>query len=556
MAGPLDDAPATRRWSRAGRRRTLAGEALALQLGVVALVLVAVAAVSVTQSLASFTRTESRRVLAVAEDVAVDGVVRQALAGRAVTTRNPVTAVVDGARDVSGTSAVVVADADLTVVTATDPGLVGTRLGTADADGGEPSRVAEGRSWTGSSRLTPGGPLAVAAQVPVLATDGRRIGAVAVTSDLPGITTRLAASAPDLLTYLGLATALGVAGSLLLARRVKRQTLGLEPREITALVQQREAMLLGIREGVLGVDGSGRVVLANPAARALLDLPDDAVGRTLADLGVEESVRAVLGGPGRAAEDAVIPRADAVVVANRRPFLVDGAVRGWVTTLRDRTELAALQRELGTTRGTTETLRAQAHEFSNRLHTISGLIEIGEYDEVVRYVGTLQGSAEDDAAVTGRVGDPSLAALLVAKTRLARERGVVLEVTGSLARVSDGLSADLVTVVGNLVDNGLDAVIGLPGATVTVELSDPGAGSPVGVEVSDTGPGVSADPPDEVFGRGVSTKTGDGRGIGLALVRAVCVRRGGEVAVRSRPGAGAVFTARLPRQERTVDVGV
>ncbi|WP_433798773.1 ATP-binding protein [Actinomycetospora sp. CA-084318] len=540
----MTDPPATRRWSRIGRR-TLAGQALALQLGVVALVLVAVAAVSVTQSLAAFTRTESRRVLAVAEDVAVDGVVRQALAAPTVSPRNPVTAVADGARAVSGTSTVVVADAALTVVTATDLALVGAPLPTADADGGDPSRVAEGRSWTGYLRLTPDGPLAVAAQVPVLAADGRQLGAVAVTSNLPGVLPRLVASAPDLLTYLGLATALGVVGSLLLARRVKRQTLGLEPREITALVQQREAMLLGIREGVLGVDADGRVVLVNDTARRLLDLPAHAVGRTLAELGLDPDVQAVLTGPDRA-EDAVIPRADAVVVANRRPFLVDGTVRGWVTTLRDRTELAALQRELGTTRGTTETLRAQAHEFSNRLHTISGLIEIGEYDEVVRYVGTLQGSAEDDAAVTGRVGDPSLAALLVAKARLARERGVVLEVTGSLGRVSDDLSADLVTVVGNLVDNALDALVG---GTITVGLADP-AGD-VHVEVRDTGPGVTTDPPDAVFGRGVSTK-GDGRGIGLALVRAVCVRRGGEVAVSSRPGEGAVFTARLPR-ERTAD---
>ncbi|MDL5155615.1 sensor histidine kinase [Actinomycetospora termitidis] len=552
MTDPTEERPAVRRWSWAGRRSTLAGQALALQLGVVALVLVAVAAVSVTQSLASFTRTESRRVLAVAEDVAVDGVVRQALGAPAVTTRNPVTAVADNARAVSSTSAVVVADADLTVVTATDLALVGTTLTTLDADGGSPSRVAEGRSWTGYLRLMPDAPLAVAAQVPVLATDGRRLGAVAVTSNLPDVLTRLAASAPDLLTYLCLATALGVLGSLLLARRVKRQTLGLEPREITALVQHREAMLLGIREGVLGVDAEGRVVLVNDTARELLDLPDAAVGRTLIDLGVDPEVRAVLGGAGQDtsdAEDAIIPRADAVVVANRRPFVVEGAVRGWVTTLRDRTELAALQRELGTTRGTTETLRAQAHEFSNRLHTISGLIEIGEYDEVVRYVGTLEGSAEDDAMVTGRIGDPSLAALLVAKARLARERGVVLEVTGALGRVSDDLSADLVTVVGNLVDNALDVLATRGGGTVGVDVTDPDPEGPVGVEVSDTGPGVSTDPPEAVFGRGVSTK-GDGRGIGLALVRAVCIRRGGEVAVTSRPGEGAVFTARLPR-ERT-----
>lgn len=527
------------------RPTTLAGQALALQLVVIAVVLVVVAMVSVTQAQATFTRTESRRVLAVAEDVAADGVLRQALAAPVASTRNPVTAVAESARQVSGASQVVVTGPDLRVLTATDLALVGSTLPTTDLDGDAASDVAEGRSWTGITGLGDG-PSAVTAHVPVIADDGRVIGAVAVTRDRPGLLDRLGEVAPDLLTFLGLASLLGVTGSYLLARRVKRQTLGMEPGEIAGLVRQREAMLLGIREGVLVVDVAGRVALVNDAARRLLGLPADAAGRALDELDLEPELRAALAGEGPDPEDLLVMRDDAVVVLNRRAVISGGAREGWISTLRDRTELVGLQRELGTTRGTSETLRAQAHEFSNRLHTISGLIEIGEYDEVVRYLGVLQSAAGDDAMITGRVADPALAALLVAKVRLARERGAVLEVDGLLEGVDADLSADLVTVVGNLVDNGLDAAMSGPGdprVVVTFVEGDDG----IGVRVEDTGPGITADPPESVFARGVSTKEGT-RGFGLSLVRVVAVRRGGRVAVGNRgEGPGAAFTVRLPR---------
>jgi sensor histidine kinase regulating citrate/malate metabolism len=237
--------------------------------------------------------------------------------------------------------------------------------------------------------------------------------------------------------------------------------------------------------------------------------------------------------------DHVVLRDDRVLVLNRMPVVVRGRPVGSVTTLRDRTELVELQRELDVSRDATDTLRAQAHEFTNRMHTIAGLIELGEYDEVVHYITRVSAAHESwTRDVTSRIGDPALAALLIAKASLASEQHVQLRVatTSTLESVDEGLSSDLATVVGNLVDNALDA---LPAAGwVEVEVREDG--NDIVVTVRDSGPGVAPELAQEVFRQGYTTKPSHG-GLGLALTRLICVRRGGSIEV-----AGSAFTARIP----------
>jgi sensor histidine kinase regulating citrate/malate metabolism len=227
----------------------------------------------------------------------------------------------------------------------------------------------------------------------------------------------------------------------------------------------------------------------------------------------------------------------------------DGRHLGTVTTLRDRTALANLERELGSFRSTTQLLRAQTHEFANQLHTISGLIQLGEYDEVVRYVDAVTERRHSlDVLVNSRVRDPAVAALLMAKASLASERRADLRVTEetSLDRLETEDSADVATVVGNLVDNAIDAVSGLPpGQWVGVGIRQDA--SSVEITVTDSGPGVPPEVAQEVFAHGFTTKaaTSGDRGIGLALTRLVCQRRGGEVQLGRSEGGGAMFVARL-----------
>jgi sensor histidine kinase regulating citrate/malate metabolism len=267
--------------------------------------------------------------------------------------------------------------------------------------------------------------------------------------------------------------------------------------------------------------------------------------------------------------DAVVFAGERILTLNRMPVSVRGTAVGSVTTMRDLTELRALRRELGVTRQTTEGLRAQAHEFANRLHTISGLLELGEYEEVLRYVKRLGSATQElSAAVTRAVDDPALAALLIAKASLAAERGIRLQIApdSRVGLLDDQLSEDLATVVGNLVDNALDAIGPLGGGEVVVEVVEDAA--QLRVEVRDSGPGVAPELVEEVFARGFTTKAAGGsgsdagrppgtecgadaswsdrsqRGFGLALTRTICVRRGGSVSVRNDDGA--VFAALLP----------
>jgi two-component system CitB family sensor kinase len=526
------------------RKVSLAGQLLVLQLVIVLVVLVAVAAVSVPQAQASFREVQGRRVISAAERAAAHPTVREHLLDPAQ--RVPLAAIVDGLRDQADASYAVVASTDRRILAATDPAQVGRPLDLHGSD------VLRGRAWV--AVVTEAGVGSVVAHAPVMAHESatvpgeatKVVGVVAVGANTPGLWQSLEGAVPNLLTYLGVASLLGVAGSLLLARRVKRQTLGLEPRAITRLAEHRDTMLHGIKEGVVGLDPQHRVTLVNDEAMRLLDLPADSVGRTLDDLGVERRLYEVLSGKTQG-QDQIVLLGEKVLVLNRVPVSSRGRAIGSVTTLRDRTELVSMQRELDVTRATTDTLRAQAHEFSNQLHTISGLIELEEYHEVVRYVSRLTRSqARLNDKVTSHVQDPSVAALLIAKASQAGEQGVQLRISDDtrLGRVDELLSADLTTVVGNLVDNALDAIGYAPDGWVAVEIAQENGS--VRVMVRDSGPGVAPELAEEVFEHGFTTKAADNgqRGIGLALIRMVCARRGGTVSVRN--DHGAVFTAELP----------
>src|SRR3954452_14000747 len=519
------------------RRLSLAGQLLALQVVIILVVLVGVTAVTVAQSTTGAEQTEGRRAQAVAETLANSRALRDAV-GQGTLAYIRVAA--ETTRTNSGSASVVVARPDRFVLASADPSELRRRY-----DVGE-STVLRGRGWVGT-RAFNGQPAAVA-MAPILDGPRREIaGFVAVTRLYRTVMDGLRAAAPNLLTYLGLASAIGIVGSLLVARRVKRQTLGLEPREITGLVEHRDAMLHGIREGVVGLDLRGRVTLINDEAIRLLHIPGDAVGRTLAELGVGEEVRDALLSHD-VERDRAVASAGRVLVVTRLPIASRGRPIGSVTTLRDRTELLELRRELDLTRHVTDTLRAQAHEFSNRLHTIAGLIELGEPEEAARFVHRVSSSrSEFSDAVTSAVRDPSVAALLIAKASQAAELGVDLRISpdSSLPLLDGELSADVATVVGNLVDNALDAAAAAPRRWVEVELGL--VDGDVDVVVRDSGPGVPAGMEREVFRRGISTKDGPGsgeRGIGLSLVHLVCTRRGGEATAPS--AGGSAFTARLP----------
>jgi two-component system, CitB family, sensor kinase len=422
--------------------------------------------------------------------------------------------------------------------------LIGTPVWYPDKDLPSSETFRTGQDWMGIEQGTLG--VEAVGKAPMF-SHGQLIGEVSVGFLTAKVAGDVARTLVDLAVYFLAVLALGVLAALGLSRLLKRQTFGLELREIAALLQEREAMLHGIREGVLGYDKNERIVLANDFARQLLDLLPEFVGRSL---------RHVLP-PGRLADvvtgeiegsDLLVLHGDRVLVANRMPIQQGHRHLGWVVTFQDRTESEALKRQLDDAIGLTETLRAQSHEFANRLHTLVGLVELGRNDEAIQFVTDVSAARADlTERLQADIGDAKLVAMILGKVSLADERDVRLRVTDDShvgAPISD--VSQVLTVVGNLIDNAIDAAAQAPGPR-WVELTIVAVEHDLLVRVRDSGRGVPHKMREAIFMDGVTTKTsttGARRGLGLALVRKVVEGRGGMISVGH--DSGAVFTAVLP----------
>jgi two-component system CitB family sensor kinase len=443
----------------------------------------------------------------------------------------------------TGTSFVVVADVRGIRYSHPNPANLGKRVSTApDALSGRTVLAVEEGTLGRSAR----------AKVPLRGSDGTIVGQVSVGVLEGSIRNKLGTIIPVIALYTGIALLAGLGASLLLSRRLKRQTFGLELNELAELLQEREAMLHGVREGVVAVDPEGRIRVVNAQAQRLLDLPDDVVGRRPVEAIGPGRLADVLEGSIEGDDDLLLVHGERVLVANRMPVRHEQRDLGAVITLRDRTELEGLVRELGSVRDLTDAMRAQAHEFSNRMHTVSGLLELGLYDEAVDFVkATTDADTVFRRALGQRIADPVIAALLLAKAAVAAERGVTLrltEQTGVAGELADARA--VLTVLGNLIDNAIDAArLGAepqPWVEIDLRLENDEA---LLIRVADSGPGVPPDARDSVFEPGWTTKPSSGigaRGVGLSLVRRLAERRGGAVSVSEHPGGGAVFVVRLP----------
>ena len=385
------------------------------------------------------------------------------------------------------------------------------------------------------------------AVVPVRASDSDDtvVALVSVGIKLERLDTRLRRSLVGVALAAMAVLALGIGGAWLINRRLRRQTHGMGEREITRMYEYYRAVLHAVREGLLLLDSEGRVQLVNDEARRLLALPDDVVGRAIPDLGLPPGLVAAATGD-TAETDDIYVAGEHVLVVSSAPASWNGREVGAVVTLRDRTELVDVTGELDVVRGLSESLRSQNHEAANRLHTVVSLIEMGRPDEAVTFATEeLQVAQRLTDQVVGSVGDPVLAALLLGKTAQASERGIDLTVVGDLGGGTGPVEPrDLVTVVGNLVDNAMDAVAGQEERRVAVQLD--GNEQVVTVVVGDSGPGVPEEDVDHVLERGWSTKA-TGSGIGLALVGQVARRTGGSVSVGRSSLGGAEFTVRMGR---------
>ncbi len=520
------------------KRRRLSTQILALQLLILTGTLLLGFGLAIQLAQQRLDGQYEQRALGVARSVAATPEIARAVARR--DRSGVVQARAEAVRHATGVAFVVVTDHDGIRFSHPNPSRIGHRVST------EPEALT-GRTVLAVETGTLG--RSARAKVPLRTADGAIVGQVSVGILEAAIRSELVRLLPVLGLYMGIALILGAGASLLLARRLKRQTFGLELDEIVGLLQEREAMLHGIREGVIAIDGAGRLRLVNDEARRLVELPPDAVGRPVEGL-VEPGRLADLLGGRASGTDQVIVSAERILVASRMEVSRDGRRLGAIVTLRDRTELEALLRELDSVRGLTGALRAQAHEFSNRLHTLAGLLALGRGEAAQAFIAEI---SHADVVLHGvlaeRVGDELVAALLLAKAVVASERGVELRLApGTCLERPLRDAREALTVIGNLIDNAVDASASLENGDRYVEVDLRAGRRELVVAVRDTGPGVAPDARDAMFEPGWSTKPGSNRGVGLSLVRQLAERRGGtiDVADAGPPAGGATFTVRLP----------
>ncbi|WP_342589926.1 sensor histidine kinase [Brevibacterium permense] len=530
---------------RARRGGTLARRLFLVQLVLIVLVCTALSVTSYVTTLNNIRHATGERALSIAETLAHDPFVTEAVTGDDPSARlQPYALTVI---DFAEVDFVTIMDRDGTRYTHPDPDQLGkTYLGsTAKARAGQ-TQTEEYVGTLGPS---------VRAIVPITDASGEVTAMVAVGVTLETLSVAQAASLPQIILVGLAALALGGLGSWLLARYLRRVTLGYGPEELRRLFAFYDSALHSLREGLILADDSGRLVLYNDEAASLLGLPkvEESTPISLAEVALPSSVRDLLT-TGRDAVDEIHFTEDRVLVISQKQARQPRGGRdegGTVATLRDRTDIQELTGELATMTTLSEALRAQTHEHANRLHTVSTLIELGRVQEALDFaVKDEQESQRLTDSFVASLDEPFITALMIGKAAQANERGIELTVTATGELPPERLDArDLVTVAGNLLDNAFDAVADSVEKQVWADFV--AADGELIITIADSGAGVVGEDIEALFHLGASAKpevAGVGRhGFGLVLVRQAVSRLGGHIDVDS--DGGAIFTVTLPLRD-------
>ncbi|MBV7299387.1 ATP-binding protein [Enterovibrio paralichthyis] len=345
---------------------------------------------------------------------------------------------------------------------------------------------------------------------------------------------------------------LSVLTGLWFASHFKKAIFGLEPEQIGRLFQERNATLESVREGIIAVNSEGKITTFNKAAVDTLGLDantrltDRPIEEVLPDSRLMEVLRS-----GKPQFDKDVWLQDRNLIVNRLPLVQDNKITGVVSSFRRKDELDAVSKRLSQIQQYADTLRSQSHEYSNKLHTIAGLIQIGATDEALALIGReTQSHQALIQLMVEAVPDPILAGCLLGKYNRAKELGLNLEIDpeSSMKEIPDHIAREeLVSILGNLIDNALEATLKNKHKEVRLSMTD--LGNDLIFEIEDEGEGVSEQDQARIFQKGVTSKSGEGHGYGLHLVIKLLQKMGGTVTLEPGDQLGSRFTVYIPKAD-------
>ncbi len=404
-----------------------------------------------------------------------------------------------------------------------------------------------GRSYVSKSHGRQGA--IISGHAPILDAELNPIGMVSVSYRVANVLQLTNRYLEKELFYIWIFITLGLIAAILIARAVKHATFGLEPQEIATLFQEREAIIASIREGIVATDAQGKITLLNETARK--SLGETAIGRPIERLLPDLDLAAVFHN-GAAGENIEAPIQGTEMIVNLVPIQYANKIKGTVATFRPKDEVDLMARELSQIQSYSEMLRAQTHEYSNRLHAIVGMIQMEAYDDVLDFIAEeTTGHRNLIRQLIESVPDSTLSSFLIGSYMHAMELKIdfVIDPETHLVHLPEWLSChQLVTILGNVLNNAFDAALGGESPPkVKLFMSD--YGNDLIFEVEDSGPGIPEQFRHKMFDRGVSTKPGGHRGYGLHLVKKTLQKIDGGISIQHSELGGALFVIEIPKRK-------
>lgn len=393
---------------------------------------------------------------------------------------------------------------------------------------------------------------AIRAFVPILNSKNEQIGVVLVGNILPSLSEILANFKTEIQYILLLTLLFGVCGSWMMAKHIKKETFQLEPHEIARVLKERTAAFNAMHEGVIAIDNNNIITIFNEKAKQMLNISGDVIGKDIRDVIDDTFLPEIL------TQDYPIYNQEISVqqkniLSNRVRIMLKDKTVGAVAIFQDRTEVTKLAEELTSVKSFVEALRAQNHEHMNKLHTIAGLIQLGNLDEALLYV--FQSTEEQTGLtrfLTQHIHDDNLVGLLLSKVSIGRERGIdlIFDPNMKLERFPHGMDHhDFVLIIGNLIENAFAAFKHSEEEKKQVYMSIEQDDTICTIVVEDNGCGIPDSLQSHVYERGFTTKGAEGSGIGLYLIAQIVKKSKGEISVQSAPNEGTIFILSFPMNE-------